>query len=149
MPIRVTPDTNVLVSGVLTNRGPAGAIVAAWVEGTIDFVIGPEVLRELKNVLERPRIRERYHVPTDTKEALVGMLQKFSVTVAVRDVPPVVARDPNDDVILAYALSGNADYIVSRDDDLLALSEYRGIPILTPEQFLAILRAPQRDLGGL
>lgn len=140
MPIRVTPDTNVLVSGVLTRHGPAGAVVAAWAEGTIDLVVGEQILREFKRVLVRPRIRERYHVSSDTADAIAGVLREFCVMADAGDVPRVVARDPDDDIILAYALSGNADYVVTRDDDLLALGEYRGIPILTPEQFLAVLR---------
>lgn len=51
-----------------------------------------------------------------------------------------VERDPKDDVILATAVSARADALVTRDEHLLAMAAYRGIAILTPEAFVAILR---------
>ena len=61
----------------------------------------------------------------------------------VADVPDIrgVVRDPNDDMIVACAVAAGADYIVTRDKDLLALGEYDGIAMIKPEAFLAILRA--------
>jgi predicted nucleic acid-binding protein len=52
-----------------------------------------------------------------------------------------VVRDPNDDMIVACAVAAGADYIVTRDKDLLALGEYDGIAMIKREAFLAILRA--------
>ena len=59
----------------------------------------------------------------------------------VTDLPPVtgVVRDPNDDMIVACALAAGADYIVTRDKDLLSLGEHEGIRIVTPRQFLDLL----------
>ena len=50
--------------------------------------------------------------------------------------PQQVSRDPDDDVLLACAVAARADLIVSGDDDVLALKQYRGIPIITPAQAL-------------
>ena len=59
----------------------------------------------------------------------------------VKDLPAIpVVRDPNDDAILATAIAARADYLVSRDKDLLSLSEYDGIKIVSPEAFLQVLR---------
>ena len=49
-----------------------------------------------------------------------------------------MCRDPDDDKFLELAVSGNADYLVSGDDDLLALHPFREIPILRPAEFLAL-----------
>lgn len=49
--------------------------------------------------------------------------------------PP--CRDPKDDVFLTLALIGDADFMIASDHDLLVLSPWNGIPILTPAQFLA------------
>jgi uncharacterized protein len=59
----------------------------------------------------------------------------------VTDLAPVtgVVRDPNDDMIVACALAAGADYIVTRDKDLLSLGEHEGIRIVTPRQFLDLL----------
>jgi predicted nucleic acid-binding protein len=52
----------------------------------------------------------------------------------------MVMADPDDDIVLACAVNGNADYVVARDAHLLALGSSR-MPIVTPEVFLSILRA--------
>jgi len=52
-----------------------------------------------------------------------------------------VLRDPNDDVILASAIAAQADYLVSRDKDLLSRRAYDDISIISPEEFLNVLRA--------
>jgi predicted nucleic acid-binding protein len=59
----------------------------------------------------------------------------------ITDVPDIrgVVRDPND-MIIACAVAAGADYIVTRDKDLLSLGEYEGIAMIKPEAFLHILR---------
>jgi predicted nucleic acid-binding protein len=52
-----------------------------------------------------------------------------------------VATHPEDDLILAIALSGGVDYLVTLDRQLLALESYGGVRILTPQAFFAILAA--------
>jgi predicted nucleic acid-binding protein len=60
--------------------------------------------------------------------------------------PPTiqVCHNPKDDMVLALALGGRADVIVSGDKDLLSLSPHRGIPILTPREFLTMVREHDR-----
>lgn len=53
-----------------------------------------------------------------------------------------IVRDPGDNKIIAAAIEGNADYIVSRDRDLLDLNDYQRIKIIKPEEFMKILRSP-------
>jgi uncharacterized protein len=61
----------------------------------------------------------------------------------VSDVPEVhgIVRDPDDDKIIACAVAAGADYLVTRDKDLLTLLDYEGIVIISPEAFLHVLRA--------
>jgi predicted nucleic acid-binding protein len=56
-------------------------------------------------------------------------------------LPKRVCRDPDDDVVLATAVAGRADFIVTGDDDLLVLKRFRGIRILSPRQVLEMLHA--------
>lgn len=58
-------------------------------------------------------------------------------------LPEPVCRDPDDDHVLALAVEGRAAVIVAGDRDLLVLREFRGVPILTPRQFL--LLAPEDE----
>lgn len=67
----------------------------------------------------------------------------FSVATIVVNPPPTpgaVPRDSNDDMIIACAVAASAEYLVTRDHDLLSLGTYREIAIINPEQFLHILR---------
>jgi predicted nucleic acid-binding protein len=57
----------------------------------------------------------------------------------------VIARDPQDNTIVACALATHAHYIVTRDKDLLDLQSYQGIRILSPERFLTLLRQPRGE----
>ena len=59
----------------------------------------------------------------------------------ISDPPPVqVVRDPNDNMIVGCALVADADYIVTRDKDLLSLGRHDHIEIITPEAFVQVLR---------
>jgi uncharacterized protein len=49
---------------------------------------------------------------------------------------PGICRDPKDNMFLELALSGNADLIISGDNDLLVLNQFRGIPVITPREFI-------------
>jgi predicted nucleic acid-binding protein len=57
---------------------------------------------------------------------------------------PRICRDPGDDQVIACAVVGKADVIVSGDDDLLALEQAGGMPILTAAQFLELLEQGNR-----
>jgi uncharacterized protein len=52
-----------------------------------------------------------------------------------------VPRDPDDDKIIACAVAAGAQYLVSRDRDLLSLASYAGVSIIAPEEFLRLVRA--------
>ena len=59
----------------------------------------------------------------------------------ISDPPEVrIVRDPNDDAIVACAVAAGADYLVTRDKDLLSIKAHQGIAVISPEAFLALLR---------
>ena len=110
--------------------------------GRVSLAVSDAILAETARVLlTSPHIRQRYHYPdTAVQEFCDGLTQ---VGEWRTDVPPLhgVCRDPNDDMVLACALAAVAEYLVTRDKDLLVLRQYAGIAIVTPEAFLAVLRA--------
>ncbi len=66
------------------------------------------------------------------------------MTNLIGQLPPItgiVERDPNDDMIIACASAASADYIVTRDKDLLSLRVYDAITMVTPEVFMDTLRS--------
>lgn len=62
-----------------------------------------------------------------------------STFVAPRLTPNVIAEDPDDNKLIACALEGQADYIVSEDKDLRRLGQYQTIRVVDKQAFLRIL----------
>ena len=131
--MRVLFDTNVLFAA-FTAKGfcedvvdeAAGACVLLW---------SAPLRQELEDSLQR---KNKLGPGALAALAAYAQLCEFVVPAAL---PAPVCRDPDDDVVLATALSGRADYLVTGDDDLLALTRYHGIKILPPRKFWEVLSA--------
>jgi putative PIN family toxin of toxin-antitoxin system len=96
-------------------------------------------INEFHRVISRPRL-DRFVSWSLRMEIFAGVVL-LSEEVDIL-VPVVACRDPNDDMFLDVAVYGAADYLVSGDADLLALHPFRGLPILTPADFLAAVGPP-------
>jgi putative PIN family toxin of toxin-antitoxin system len=143
MPDAVVIDSTVLVSAFLT-AAPGGAsheLLRFASEGAFTLHLSPAVLREMEEVLlTRKHLRERYRYSDSDVHAYIGNLRLLAeLTPEIADVPRIV-RDPNDDMVIACAIAVGADYIVTRDRDLLDLGRHGKIVMLSPEAFLAHLR---------
>ena len=97
-------------------------------------------MEEVEEISNRERIIKRHQRSKEELETIISELASLSYLVPGTTKVEVV-RDPDDDKIIVAAVEGNADYIISRDKDLLDLKEYQGIKIITPEEFMRILRA--------
>src|SRR5918912_1586500 len=97
------------------------------------MLISAPFLLELSDVLSREKLN-KYLLESERMRFLVALLRE---TELVEITTPITAcRDAKDNKFLELAVCGNADYIVSGDEDLLVLNPFRGIPILTPRNFL-------------
>lgn len=139
MPIRAVLDTNVLVSGLVGQKGPPRQILDAWLEGQYKLVLSLYLVDELAHVLSYPRIVEQVHLTPEELEAVLAALLSQAELAPGRLQLQGVTRDPKDDPVVACAVEGQADYIVSGDQDLLALGEYDGIQVVTPRRFVEML----------
>ena len=95
---------------------------------------------ELDDVLSRPQF-ERYVTRQERATFLQNLLSR-AMSVSITETVQA-CRDPNDDKILELAVNGRADYIITGDDDLLAMDPFRGIAIVRPAEFLAFVGAEQ------
>jgi uncharacterized protein len=75
------------------------------------------------------------------EEFCSDLLDIADVVQAPAPTPGAVPRDPDDDKIIACAVAAGAQYLVSRDRDLLSLASYAGVSIIAPEEFLHLVRA--------
>ena len=113
---RIVVDTNIwiriLLAGPVTVR-----VFEAWSEGRFQVVLSQPLLDELAEVWQRPRLKKR--IPEERARLLFRQLRFRGEMVTPRTIPPR-CRDPKDHPVLATAIDGRADAIVSGDDDLRA-----------------------------
>jgi putative PIN family toxin of toxin-antitoxin system len=101
-----------------------------------ELLLSPSVIEELRRTLV-----EKIGVPEQTVRDIVTFLRaSASVLDVTTPAAPVEVRDPDDAVILAEALAGNADVLVTGDKDLLDLGAVRGVRILDPRGFWQLIR---------
>jgi len=133
--IRAVLDTNVLVSAFINRHGAPRQILNAWQEGKFELVTSLPILQEADEVLHRKHIQRKYRLgELDIWTYLLLLTVRGIVVPAVPDID-VISRDPADNKILATALVGQAQFIVSGDDHLLELSAFGGARIVTPKEF--------------
>jgi putative PIN family toxin of toxin-antitoxin system len=129
---RIVIDTSTLVSAVLKPTSiPAQTLAAAM--GLFEVIVSIETLDELKSVLQRAYL-DRYR-PIEQREQFFADYAAMALEVSVPEAV-VACRDPKDDKFLSLAIAGGAHLILSSDQDLLTLEQYRGIPIITPRAFV-------------
>lgn len=138
--MRVVCDTNVLVPITWQPSVDEAPIFRGWKAGLFELVASPFILGEVEQVLGRRRIRERHEWSDSEIQSFITVLRTYADLVEPSQELSVV-RDEEDNRILEAAIAGEADYIVTVDDDLLSLENYGGVQIVSPGRFLAILRA--------
>jgi putative PIN family toxin of toxin-antitoxin system len=145
--LRVVVDTNVLVSAAISHRGLPRRVLDAWEHGSFQLLMADAMLAEVTDVLHRDAIRQKYHLTDEQIAQLVHDLTVATERVIPHEPPPVSSRDPKDDPLLAVALSGHADYLITGDDDLLVLQgdpRLGTLQIVTARDFVQLLA----ELGG-
>ena len=133
-------DTNVIISSMLSSKGPPARIMEAWEAEQFDILTSPALLRELKRAIHYPHVQRYYKGPEKKIDAFLREFQRAAVMVEPENTLEVIEEDPADDRVLECAVAGRADYIVSGDNHLLKREDYRGIIILRPRVFLAVLK---------
>ena len=133
--MRVVLDTNVLVSALLTQNGLPARILEAVYDGSLTLVLSEPLLQELQEVLQYPKIRRRLDARSIDAMRFVELLRFFATLVDTKPIGAPAVRDPDDRKFLAVLIGGLADWLVSGDQDLLALAA--DYPILTPAAFVA------------
>lgn len=144
-------DTNLLVSAFLSRDNPGGVsneILRFARHGAVQLLLSPEIIAEtLATLVGSQRAQQRYfYTPTMALQFCEGLLTAATIVVNPPPIPGAVPRDPDDDKIIACAVAAGAQYLVTRDDDLLSLEAYQGTRIITPEDFVQLVR---RDYGRL
>jgi putative PIN family toxin of toxin-antitoxin system len=133
---RVVLDTNVLVSAILL-KGRLSKLVTLWRNGGISPVISKETFSESKRVLSYPK----FALSKDDIKAIIEneILPHFEVS-DIKEKINGICRDPDDDMFLTVAVNAKAPFLVTGDKDLLELRKYKSIKIVSPQEYLALLK---------
>ena len=130
--LRAVLDTNVIISSLFYGGKPRRVVDLA-AAGRFQALTSVPLLVELELVLA-----EDFEVPTDKVEEAIREVMSFALLVPETPEFEVEVRDAGDAKVLACAAGGEANYVVTGDADLLSLKEWRGVTILTPDQFLRL-----------
>ena len=128
-------DTNTVISAIFWKGAPRQVLDLAR-SGKYILFTSTDLLAELANVLARQKFSERLKQANFTVDELVFGYAALARTIRSNRIPKTITADPDDDKVLACALTANADLIVSGDSHLLDLNEFKGIKIVTVNQLL-------------
>ena len=134
-PLFVVLDTNVIISAILFG-GPPKRVLEYVICGTIKMAISLDILREVQDVLSRPK----FGFPSEASAEIIRELQEISTLTYPTKTLNVVQTDPDDNRIIECAVESKASVIISGDSGLLNLGEYEKIRILSPVGFLDVFK---------
>ena len=127
--MRLVLDTNVVVSALIWGGVPYKLIEAA-AAGDIELVTSSALLAELRDVLGREHLASRLAKQRYSVEQAIGFYGELAISVSPLDTPRVVPGDVDDDHVIAAAVAGDAEIVVSGDRHLLSMGSYQGIGIV-------------------
>ncbi len=134
--LRIVPDTNILVSALIRKSGKPREIFNKFLNEEIVFTLSEEVLIEFIDVLNRPKFSA---ITEEEKTDFIKYLSELGELVYPQQKIDFISEDPKDNKILETAVKGKADYIITGDEHLLKLKEFRKIKIVNADEFLRIL----------
>jgi uncharacterized protein len=135
--MRIILDTNIIVSGLISEHGAPAQLLNAWTDKAFILVTSTIQIAEISSVTHCPVVRPL--ITPSHAGRFINDLHRFGT---VLDHLPTVerSRDPNDNFLLAMAEAGTAEYLVSGDKrDILALTRHGNTNIITANEMLPLL----------
>ena len=136
--VKVVIDTNVLVSAVISKDSSPADVVRLAILGEIENYTSEDTLAEVERILNSEKVLQR--IRREHKDDIIRIYRLISIKVSPKIRVNVIERDPSDNKFLEAALEAKADFIITGDHHLLELREFRGVKILSPSDFLKLLK---------
>ncbi len=136
--LRVLLDTNQLVSSLLSKTGLQRQLIDLWRDRAYLLLLAEGQPEEVEEVLSRRKIATKYRIPPTDRASFLDLLRAEAV-ILPRANAVGVCRDRDDDILLATAAAGGANYVVTGDADLLAVGMFREVSILDARTFFDLL----------
>ena len=151
--IQAVFDTNIFLQSLLNPNSIAAKCLETVRSGKVKFFVSKDTLAEARDVILRPNILARL------PDADAGQIEAFiedisNISTLIRAVPESFRfqRDPKDEIIINLAIAAKAEYIISRDKDLLDLmsgftddckefrQRLRPLKVVEPLEFLRVVK---------
>lgn len=144
--IRAVLDANVLVSGFPAASGTLAVLIDLWRAERFRLVVSQHIIDEVSRAWTKPYWQTRFS-PSQIARAL-ALLQQEADVVPITVQVAGIATHPEDDLVLATAIGGQAAFLVTGDHGLLDLAQYQEIAIVSPRDFLEVLRGTSSSQSG-
>ncbi|MCD4784519.1 MAG: putative toxin-antitoxin system toxin component, PIN family [Candidatus Eremiobacteraeota bacterium] len=138
--IKIVLDTNVFISAIMSPDGTCAEILKEWSAGRFTLLVSGAILEELTRVMKYPGIAKIHKYSNKEIMDFVQYIQDYSSIMTGGIKIDVVKEDPADNAIIACAVEGKADYIISGDSHLLKIGSYQKISIVSPGDFMRDLQ---------
>ena len=126
--IRVVADTNMLIASIFWNGAPY-RIVQLALDNKLEIITSKAILAEVRTVL-----KDEFRLTEQETDDIINCIMMYAILIEPKTRVQIV-RDPKDDMLLEAALDSRAQYVITRDNDLLDIKSYKGIKIVKPEEF--------------
>ncbi len=133
--MKITVDINILISATFW-YGASFNIIKLVEENKLELVLSPSIIEEFEEVLNYEEIKTKIDVKKLEIRITTTKIKELATIISPSRRVIVIRGDPDDNMILECGADGIVDYIITKDNHLLKLKEYEGIPIVTPEEFL-------------
>ena len=128
--MNVTVDTNFLISATQWDYSVAHKLLKKFILSDAEIFTTQDILDETAEVLERD-----FEYSKGDAENIIEKILLFAKLIKTKQKIDVVKDDPDDNKVIECAIESSSDYIITYDRHLLKLKEYKGIKIITPEEF--------------
>lgn len=141
--MRITVDTNVLISGTFWT-GDSFRILDMIDKKKLSNISSREIIEEYNEAIKSDEIVEKVDNKKLKMTKIVHNVIKNSEIVEPTTKLDVIKDDTDDNRVLECAKEGKVSHVITNDNHLLKLKEFEGIKILTPEEFLRILKTDNK-----
>ena len=137
--MKITADTNILISATFW-YGDSFKIIKLAEMKIIKLILSKNIVQEYSEVLRYDELRSKIKNKNLYMRYTLQKIISFSEIIEPKDKVNIIMEDPDDNKVLECAKQGNVDYIITNDNHLLKLKEFEGIKIITPTEFLRLIK---------
>ncbi len=128
--MRIVLDTNIYIAAALRSGFSSDIVKMTATIHDLIVITSEAILTELEQ-----KLQNKFNWSQENINHVLTRIRKMTQVVEVKEKISVVIRDPEDNKILECALAGKADLIVTLDQDLLKMKNFKGIGIIHPKTF--------------